>query len=311
MRLLLLFIPIFLFSCKKETETVVFQNNNVPEYSEIPTILVENYVNRMFIDLIGREPTDQEMSAEVSSLEAASLSMEARTSLADKLMNSTAFMEGDSSYSHAYHQKFYDDNKARFIDGASESEVYEAYYLYYYISVQDSMTGNMLAYEINRMEANKMLDVINTKYQLRNGLINAGEVCKRMCYNSIYDDINMNTFNYINATFDDLFFRFPTDAEIDEAFEPIEQVPSTEDPDLTGYLFGEVFSNKEEYIALLTRCDEFREGLIRWVYFSLLNREPTTPETVVMLSRLGNNYDIKAVQKAIVSTDEYAGFENI
>jgi hypothetical protein len=311
MRLFLLLIPILLFSCKKETETVVFQNNNIPQYNEIPTILVENYVNRLYIDLIGREPTDQEMAADVAALEAASLTAAARISIADKLMNSTVFIEGDSSYAHAYHQKFYDDNKARFIDGASESEVYESYYLYYFISVQDSLAGNMLAYEVNRLQANKMLDVINSRYQLRNGLINVSEVCRRMCFNQIYDDINMNTFNYINATFDDLFFRFPTEAEIDEAFEPIEQLPSSEDPDLTGYLFGEVFSNKSEYIELLTSCDEFGEGLIRWVYFSLLNREPSTPEIVVMLNKMGTNYDIEAVQKAILSTDEYAGFDNI
>ncbi len=311
MRLMMfLLVTLLFFSCKKETETVVFQNNNIPEYDEVPTILVENYVNRVFIDLIGREPTDAEMSFEVNALETADLSMDSRMVLADKLMNSTFFIEGDSSYSHAYHQKFYDDNKARFLDGISESEVQEQYNLYYFISVQDSMAGNMLAYELNRNEANKVLDVMNTRYELRNGTTNVSEVCRRMCFNVMYDDINMNTFNFINATFDDLFFRFPTDAELDEAFEPIEQVPSPEDPDLAGYLFGEVFSNKLEYISLLTSCDEFSEGLIRWAYFSLLSREPSTPEIYTMLGKLGSSYNVEEVQKAILITDEYAGFDN-
>jgi hypothetical protein len=299
-----------MFSCKKEPETVVFSNNNIPQYSEVPTILVENYVNRMFIDLIGREPTDQEMASEVAALESAGLSSESRLLLAEKLMNSQFYIEGDSSYAHAYHQKFYDDNKARFLDGISESEVWEEYYLYYFISVQDSMLGNMLAYEVNRSQANKVRDVLNSRYQLRTGQIDVSEVCRRMCYNSIYDNINMNTFNYINATFDDLFFRFPTDAELDEAFEPVEQVPSAEDPDLAGYLFGEVFTNKEEYIGVLTSCDEFSEGLIRWAYLSLLAREPSTPEVFVMLNKLGPDYNLKEVQKAILATDEFAGFDN-
>lgn len=311
MRLLyLVMVVMILHSCKKEPETVVFQNNNIPVYDEIPTILVENYVNRIFIDLIGREPTDMEMSAEVAALESAELSSAARLQLADKLMNSAVFIEGDSSYAHAYHQKFYDDCKARFLNGISESEVVGDYNLYYFMSVQDSILGNMIAFELNRNEANKILAVMNTKYELRNGLTDVSEVCRRMCFNVMYDNINMNTFNYINATFDDLFFRFPTDAELDEAFEPIEQVPSSEDPDLTGYLFGEVFSNKSEYIDLLTSCDEFSEGMIRWAYLSLMSREPTTPEIYVMLSKLGTNYNIEEVQKAIIATDEFAGFDN-
>jgi hypothetical protein len=310
MRSLLMILVVFvsIVGCKKETETVVFSNNNIPAYSEVPTILVENYVNRVYIDLIGREPTDIEMSSDVTALESADLSADARIALVQKLMNSEVYIEGDSSYSHAYHQKFYDDNKARFLDGMSEGEVVEQYQLYYGISVQDSLAGNMLAYEVNRNEANKVKAVIDSKYLLRTEEIMVDDMCKSMCYNVIYDNLHMNTFNYINATFDDLFFRFPTDAELDEAYEPIEQAPSSEDPDLTGYLFGEVFSNKDEYINVLTRTAEFSEGMIRWAYQSLLSREPTSAEVYFLLPTFNNGQNIKAVQQSIIIGDEYAGF---
>ena len=60
-------------SCKKDPD--IINNNNAPYYSEIPTLLLENYINRVYIDLIGREPLDQEMlddepdDAKVSSLD--------------------------------------------------------------------------------------------------------------------------------------------------------------------------------------------------------------------------------------------------
>lgn len=296
-------------SCKKEPEVVTFSGNEIPDYSEIPTLLVENYVNSLYIDLIGREPTDAEMNLDVAALESGSLDVASRTAIVNKLMTSTLFIEGDTSYAHAYSQKFYDDNKARFLDGISEGEVLEQYYLYYYISVQDSLNGNILAYELNRQQSDRVKDVIDSKSQMRLGQISNDEMCRRMCFNVIYDDLNMNTFNFINATFDDLFYRFPTEAELDEAFEPIEQVPSAEDPDLTAYLFGQIFSNKSEYLQVLTTSEEFSEGMIRWAYLGLLSREPTTIEVYNLLDIFNTGNNIKAVQKSILISDEYAGFE--
>jgi hypothetical protein len=290
-----------LVSCKKEPETVTFSGNSIPPYDEVSTILVENYVNRIYIDLIGREPNDNEMAQETAALEAGGLSATVRGNLIDKIMNNEAFIEGDSSYKHAYHQKFYEDQKARFLNGASENEMYEMFYLYYFISVQDSLAGNTLAYELTRAEANKMRAAIESNRHLRLGTIDCKEMCRRMCFNVLYDEINMNSFNYINATFDDLFFRYPTESELEEAYDPVEFNGS-------GYLFGTVINSKEDYLNVLLNDDEFREGMIRWAFSSLLGREAQTVEVYNLLEVYGTEHNIKGVQKSIMMTDEYAGF---
>lgn len=306
--LVIIALSAVIVSCKK-TETVTFTNNNIPGYDGVPTLLIENYVNRLFIDLIGREPTNQEMSTEVASLEAGGLSSTSRSALVDKLMTSTAPIDGDTSYAHAYAQKFYDDNKARFLDGIAENQVFEEYYLYYGISVQDSLAGNMLSYEINRDYSNRAKDVILSKEQFRLGQITCAEMCSRMCYNTMYDNLHMGSFNYVNATFDDLFYRYPTDVEMDEAYDAVEGVPSDGEGDIAGYLFGELFSTKKEYLDVLIDSEEYAEGMIRWCYLSLLSREPSTAEVYSKLSVLINGMNIKAVQKSILITDEYAGFD--
>jgi hypothetical protein len=298
---LVVFLLVFA-GCEKEPEEIVFSGNNAPPYSGVPTLLVENYVNRLYIDLIGREPTDAEMNADVATIEAGNLSIAARTQVIEKLMDSEVIAAGEVSYNEAYHQKFYDDCKARFLEGASEVSVYEQYYLYYYISVQDSMNGDMLAYELMRAEANKVKDVIDSRDQFRTAAITVDEMCRRMCFNSLYDELHMNTFNYINATFNDLFFRFPTDVELDQCMEPVET-------NVSGQLFGHIISSKAEYIDLLVHSEEFAEGMIRWTSNSLLSREPTTVEVYNLLPVFNNGQDIKAVQRTILLTDEYAGFE--
>jgi hypothetical protein len=307
---IILVFTISLFSCKKKTETVTFTNNEIPDYSGVPTLLVENYVNRLFIDLVGREPTNAEMDTEVAALESGGLSAASRSTLVDKLMSSSAPIDGDTSYAHAYAQKIYDDHKARFLDGIAENQVFEEYGLYYNISIQDSLVGNMLAYEVNRELAMRALDVIKIKEQFRNGQINVDEMCRRMCYNTMYDNLHMGTFNYVNATFDDLFYRYPTDVELDEAYDAVEGVPSEGEGDISGYLFGELFSTKKEYLNVLIGSQEFDEGFVRWCYLALLSREPNTGEVYSRLSSLTGAIDIKSLQKSILITDEYAGFND-
>ncbi len=299
-RFFLCCLVLVVFSCKKQEE-VVFENNNIPPYSEVPTLLVENYVNRLYIDLIGREPNDVEMSNDVAALENGDLSAAAREALVDKLMFSTVETPGDSSYTKAYFRKIYEDHKARFLNGASEADLYEAYGLYQAIAFQDSLNGNILAYEVNMGTALKVKDVIDSRTFLQTDVIAIDEMCRRMCNNTVYDEINMNTFNFINASFDDLFFRFPTEAELEQAYAPIDYNGS-------GVLFGQVINNKNEYLDVLTQSAEFAEGMVRWAYLSLLSREPSTAEIITRLTDFNSGQDIQKVQKKIVISDEYAGF---
>ena len=48
-----------IFSCT-ESENIDINNNKLPKYKSISTLRIENYVHRMFIDLLGRESTNSE-----------------------------------------------------------------------------------------------------------------------------------------------------------------------------------------------------------------------------------------------------------
>lgn len=288
------------FGCKKP-EQEVFSNNIIPTYNGTPTLLVENYINRLYIDLIGREPTDAEMTNDVNILESANLSSESRTSLVNKLMLSTDFVPGDTSYSHAYYQKFYNDNKDRFLEGAAENLIVNEYWMYRNNAVQDSLNGNLLAYELQMIEANKVKNLFYSKTQLRLGNIDVVEMCRRMCFNSIYDEINMGSFNFIYSCFDNMLFRYPTIAEYTLCEPAVEA-------SIGGQLFGTIISNKAEFLNVLLQSQEYHEGMIRWVYMSLLSREPTSDERYTLVYDFVQNKDIKAVQKRILISYEYAGF---
>ncbi|MFK7969337.1 MAG: hypothetical protein AB8F95_03170, partial [Bacteroidia bacterium] len=122
-----------------------------------------------------------------------------------------------------------------------------------------------------------------------------------MLFNSVYDEINMNSINFIRASFNDLFFRFHTQDEFDRAFQIIE----FSQPEV---ILGQSAGNKLEYIGVLTNSRECYEGMVRWAYQGLLAREPSAAETTKALEDFYLTKDYQKVQRDILLTDEYARF---
>jgi len=122
-----------------------------------------------------------------------------------------------------------------------------------------------------------------------------------MIDNGIYDIINMNTFNFVRATFDQLVWRLPTAQEFDHSFNMI-QFNQTEE------LFGLLGSDKNDYVRILTESNEMYEGMLIWCYQVFLSRPPTPGEVVTLLPVYIQSRDINWVIAQILVTDEYANF---
>ena len=123
----------------------------------------------------------------------------------------------------------------------------------------------------------RLKDIISSESLLYNDSINIKEMYRRMINNSIYDQINMNTFNFVNAAFDNLLFRYPTQNEFNNSYSMIEdQIPNT--------VLGLSGTNKEDFINIICNSREFYEGIIHWSYLTLLARVPTTIETDFLMN---------------------------
>lgn len=290
------------FSCKKDdNEGIVYSNNNAPYYDGLPTVLVQNYVNRLFIDLIGREPLDEEMEYEVQKLKDARYGMEARDTLIRKLQDDKTFIEGDSSYKRAYHNRIYELFKVRMLEGASDADIEQERSMIYGNLVRDSLAGDWYNAEINLQKVKKLDAVLAIDYDYYSGRIEINEAFARLLDNAVYDRINMNTFNFINASFNDLFNRFPSNMEFENAYNIVEF-------DKPQVIFGETAANKGEFIQLLVNSKEFYEGMIRWTYGTLLVREPLPSELELGMSTFFFDHNLQNLQLFVLKTDEYANF---
>ena len=122
-----------------------------------------------------------------------------------------------------------------------------------------------------------------------------------MIYNSIYDKINMNTFNFINAVFDNLLFRYPTQYEFNETYLMIED-------NTAQVVLGSSGNNKEEFTRIICNTREFYEGVVVWMYGTLLARNHTSDETDILMQKFYYDHDLQWLQRQIMNSDEYAHF---
>ena len=276
-------LSLLAFSSCTEDELITVTDNQPPTVNNVPAIKIENYVNRIFIDLLGREPLDLELAEEAAALRDADLSIEARRALVTKLQTSTAFIEGDSSYRRAHYQHLYNLGKVRCLEGASDQDIREE---------QQNADG---------IDSIRLERVLTAGRDLQAKSITIEQFFGRMIFNKVYDVINMNTFNFVNATFDNLLWRFPTQSEFQAGFNMVEHNQEE-------FLLGRSGSDKEMYVDIISSSPEMFEGLIIWAYQSLVARRPTTEETIQLLDTFYQDKDFEAVQQAIMITDEYAGF---
>ena len=290
---------IIVSSCRKDT--LVIDNNNPPVYSAIPTVLIENYINRIYIDLIGREPLDSEMEMDVQFLRSNDVSIESRDSLIFKLQFDTLYIEGDFSYKLAYFHRIYDMVKVRLIEGASNGDI-SFYMSNHYADYEvDSVAGNIIEAQKHLLDYYRLSFIIDSELEYYDNNIDIKEMHKRMIYNSIYDQINMNTFNFVNAAFDNLLFRYPTQNEFNNSYFMIEdKQPFT--------IFGFSGSNKLDFTNLICDSREFYEGIIQWSYLSMLARTPTSIERDFLMNDFYITNDFQKLQRFIMTTDEYAHF---
>lgn len=295
------FLYVIVFqSCAKE-ELIVRADNNAPKYTGVPTLIVENYVNRLFIDLLGREATIKERSEFVFRLKCGKLQLSTRDSLVKMLQMDTTYHLGDSSYRKAYSTRIYNISKARFLEGAADMDIaQQSGNLSFAIKVfqlnGDSI--NMFA----AIDQKKYYDrILKSNYWFSQNRMTYNQICEYMLNNGIYDMINMGSFNFVNACFDDILNRNPSQDEFNRSFQIIEKnIPQD--------IFNRVVSNKNEFCEALTQYFGFYESEIRWWYFQFLRKEITSANLYPILKDYLTDKSIENAQRKMLITDEYAQF---
>lgn len=282
-------------SCKKEpiVQTIyidtLITGNIVPNYTGVPTSSIQLYVNKLYVDLLGREPLPAELTTSINVLIENDLSINSRKDIIGNLIADTSF----------YHRLF-DITSNDFINGATIQQIIQRQNFFYFVAQLDSINGQTQNLPFIYAEIQRLEEVKQSATQLSIHAISINDFYRRFLNNYFYDQVNMGTDNFVIASFEDLLKRAPTDAELSMSVSMVNGQPSN--------VMLQDGSSKNDFMNIIVHCDEFYEGLTRKIYLQSLLREPTSGEIFESVTMMKNNVPFQSLYVNLLSGYEYAGF---
>jgi hypothetical protein len=281
--LLFLFFILIISSCTK-FEDVIVDGNTHPNDPTIENTVIENYVNKLYISTIGREPTKVEFDDNFETLREANLSQQSREIVIDKVLDKAE-----------YFNNLFKIESANILNGVDTAMINERYYLYKYFLMNASGFDSIyIGYEFERLSVLKQ-----ALPELNAGTITNTELYKRMVNNNFFDDINMGTENFVVAMFQHFLLRYPTGAEVENASDMVNDGNAT--------LFFETGNGKDDFISIFFSSDEYFTGQTSILFNRYLFRYPSSEESVNYSLDYINTDDYKILQRRILSANEFIG----
>lgn len=273
-----------LAGCSKQEE-VLIPDNTAPPDETISDIVIESYINRTYITLLGRKPEDPEFAAGVTQLRQNNVSAGNRTDFVNSV-----FAKPE------YPQRLFDVGRQLYLNSQDTTDIRDQVFIFDLL-LQDVQYQAL--WPVIQDERDRLVAILEVPTGLANGTVTVTEMHRRLVYNYIYDQINMGTQNFVIAMFQQFLFRYPTDAELAASELMVDGLSSV--------IFFETGNSKDEFIDIFLASNDYYEGQVRDVYTRNLFREPDTQELESLSIAYKGNGDYEALLLSVLTSDEYAG----
>lgn len=282
---LLIILVFVLFSACKKYETDTITGNVPPPDPTINNVTVGNYVNKVYISVLGRKPDSLELNSGIAILKKNNLSTANRTQFLDSVFNHPEY------YDHLYNTALTD-----LLNNLDSNEIINDIGIFQSLLLDSAyiLSWNEIRYEIVRLDS--MRTIPN---ELKSGAINTIEMQKRCINNYYYDQINMGAANFVISSFLHFLNRAPTTNELTQGEDMVNGMPGT--------LFLQVGQSKPDYLVIFFSSLNYFEGEAVLLYNKYLFRNPTSIEMSNAATKYQGSLDYIQMQKDILSTNEYIG----
>ncbi len=281
----ILLVMVLLFSSCKKYEEEVVPDNTAPPDSTVDEVTIENYVNKVYISVLGREPDSSEKSFGVNLLRTENISMDSRSRFLDSVFVNPEFKD-----------KFYERARLDLLQGLDTAMIAQ-YIGIFQLLLSDS--SNILLWSQYQMEMDRLIEMREIPDSLAANQISYIEVHRRCVNNLFYDQINMGSFNLVVSMFQNFLNRYPTNNEQTAGVNMVNGA--------SAILFLKAGQSKNDFITIFFSSEDYYEGQVRGLYSQYLFREPNTLEMSNGTLLYMSTDDYIQLQKSILSTDEYIG----
>ncbi len=271
-------------SCKK-TETITVNNNNPLINNEVSEISVTSFITKTYISLLGRKPTNTELTKAQVSLKQNNLSA----------TSTLAFIES-LQQTQEYKYNIYALAKIKYLNNLDTNEI-QGFIEQAQIILTDSSKIN--DWPIYQISLDQLLNLQNAPKAIMADEITPQEVFKRCCLNLFYDEINMGAQNFVVSVYDHFLLRYPTQQELADGIEMIYGNFST--------VLGKPGKNNEDFVNIVMANLGFYEGQVRELFLRYLYRQPNQEELIEHTQLFYSTMDYKKLQAKILTHDEFVG----
>ncbi|MBK9317826.1 MAG: hypothetical protein IPM91_02595 [Bacteroidetes bacterium] len=274
------------FSCKKsELETI--RGNTAPPDTSIEIDVYEDYVNRTYILVLGREPDSSEFNDAVTLLKAGLLDSPSRYAFLDEVFSSPD-----------YPWRQFNKNRIELLNNIDTADITIQIFIFNFFLADSTYQAFWpgLQIEVDRLE-----EIQSAAHEYANGVINIRQLQSKMINNYFYDQINMGSDNFVISSFQHFLDRNPT---LDEQSNGVSMVNGN-----NAILFLQAGASRNDYLSILFDSDDYFEGAVIRIYKDYLLRSPSSIEMSVAALKYRNTLDFESVQKDILATDEFAGVD--
>lgn len=283
---LYLFALALVFSCSKEPTELIPNNVAPPDYT-VDRVIKENYINKLYISMLGREPNTDEFNS-------------ARDLLGDEVtQESREILVENVQAKEEYYDNMFNIIRQDLINGVDTNQIREDYI----DGFEEALENSDDPFEIQEIEEGlvKLYLLYNSTDDLKANTATITEIQGRCVNNFIYDEINMGSFNYVVSIYQNFLQRYPTEYEIENGVKMLD--------DEQAVCFGGNGNSKSDFNTLFFNHDGYYEGQVINIYNRILFRNPSSSESYELTTLFKSNKDYKELQKRILITDEYLGIE--
>lgn len=273
-------------ACSKDEPIIVGDNVAPPDYT-IERVIKENYINKLYISLLGREPNTNEFN-DANTILGQEISLDSREQLVGIIQNK-----------EEYFDNLYRVFRQDYLNGVDTVQLRNDY-----INVYESLLAN----ETNPFVVEEFETILDELYlliasatDLRSGVANVVDIHHRCVDNELYDEINMGSFNYVVSIYQNFLHRYPTEFELENGIIMVDGEQSI--------CFKQNGDSKNDFNTHFFGYNGYYEGQIVSVFNKLLFRDPTTSEISELIQSFKIDKDYQKLQKRILTTDEFLGIE--
>lgn len=283
MRNILLFaLVILLGSCSKTDYQVVPGNEPTPDEA-INEITVHNYINRVYITLLGRKANTSEFNLAKGRFESDRNDKKARELLIDDLLQSDEFRNNLVFRA-----------RLKLIEGVDSASIARDYQLLL-LQIGDSSLAFFRPFlELNKLRMEKLM-LVSADYL--NEVISLDGLHRRFVDNPYYDDINMGTENFVVSMFQHFLDRYPTVQELESGKRMVDGQNSS--------LFLIGGSSKDDFLNIFFNSFAYVEGRIHQYCRETMFRKATTEEILHLTPDFMSSKSPNDVIRYFLSSNEY------